>query len=153
MTWSSMPPRSTPLRSRTRLARVAGLRARRRRHVATDTPAQRDDLTMQRRALLYTRAAGWCESGLSPHCWVTLPPDLWQAAHRRARAQGGSNTALWNRYASCAPCHAWQHDHSDAAAETGHYVRSGLDPQWMPMCLPDGRIVRLTDDGTYEEVA
>jgi 5-methylcytosine-specific restriction endonuclease McrA len=148
------PVTRTPLRRHTPLPRpVAGLRPQRRRHVASDTPARRDDLTMQQRATLYTRAGGRCEGALVHDCWGRLPADLWQAAHRRARGQGGDNTALWNRWAACPPCHAWQHDHSDAAAETGHYVRSGLDPHRMPMCLPDGRIVVLDAAGTYQEVA
>jgi hypothetical protein len=143
----------TPLRRHTPLPpRVAGLRGRRRRHVASDTPARRDDFTAQQRAMLYARSNGQCEGALSPDCWGRLPADLWQAAHRRARGQGGDNAALWNRWAACPPCHAWQHAHPDAAAETGHYVRSGLDPHRMPMCLPDGRIVRLGTDGTYQEV-
>lgn len=49
-------------------------------------------------------------------------------------------------------CHAWQHDHSDAAEESGHYVRSTGDPERRSMCLPDGRIVRLGTGVTYEDV-
>jgi hypothetical protein len=143
-----------PLRRRKPLPRpVAGLRPRRWRHVASDTPARREDLTRQQRAQLYARAGWRCEGALTLACWGWLPEDLWEAAHRQARGQGGDNTALWNRWVACPPCHRWQHAHSDVAAETGHYVRTGLDPHRMPMCLPDGRIVLLGADGTYQEVA
>lgn len=157
-----MPPRTVPLRRRKALTHgaasigvglgtftVAGLRDRRYRHVASNTPARREDLTRQQRAHLYARSGGWCEGALTRDCWRRLPEDLWQAAHRNARGQGGDNTALWNRWAACPPCHAWQHDHSDAARESGHYVRSGLDPRRMPMCLPDGRVVILGETGGY----
>lgn len=140
-----------PLRRTPMPHRVAGLRPRRRRHVATNTPARYEDLTLQQRARLYARCGGRCEGGLTRACWGRLPADLWQAAHRRARGQGGDNASLANRWAACPPCHSWQHAHPDAAAETGHCVRTGIDPGRMPMCLPDGRIVRLGDDGTYME--
>ena len=144
----------TPLTRSRMPARVAGLNQRRRRHMATDTPAVYEDLTRRQRALLYARYAGRCEGALVPDCWGRPPDDLWQAGHRRNRSQGGSNTTLSNRWAGCPPCHRWQTDHSDEAAETGHYIRrTGLDPRRMPMCLPDGRIVRLDDHGRYEEVS
>lgn len=143
--------RKTGLRTYTPLRRVAGMPRTRRRHVASNTPAVWDDLTMQQRARLYARAGGRCEGALTRDCWGRLPEDLWQAAHRQARGQGGDNTALWNRWVACEKCHAWQHAHSDAAEETGHYIRSTGDPERRPMCLPDGRIVRLSE--TYEEVA
>jgi 5-methylcytosine-specific restriction endonuclease McrA len=136
----------TPLRRTPFPPRVAGLRDRRRRHVASNTPARREDLSPLRRTLLWIRA-GRCEL-----CGVPLAYEQFEAAHRQARSQGGSNTALWNRWVACPPCHRWQHAHSDAAAETGHYVRSALDPQRMPLCLPDGRVVRLGADGGYLDV-
>lgn len=143
-----MPARVVPLRP-TPLASVTPIRRRRRRHAATGRKAAYADLTIHQRARLYTRAGGRCEGALTRDCWGPLPEDLWQAAHRQARGQGGDNTALWNRWAACAPCHRWQHDHSTAAGGTGHYVRSELDPHRMPMCLPDGRVVRLSADGLY----
>lgn len=139
----------TPLHRTAGPRRVAGLRPRRRRHVATNTPARREDLTRRQRAQLYARSGGWCEAGFFPGCWGRLPEDLWQAGHRVNRARGGHNRCLACRYAGCPPCNYWQEDNPAAAEETGHYVRTGLDPHRMPMCLPDGRIVFLTEAGTY----
>lgn len=143
----------TPLHRTTSLRRVAGLNPRRRRHAASGRPAVRDDLSRAQRAALFVRASGMCEARFSPACWGRLPEDLWHAGHRVNRARGGHNQCLACRYASCPPCNYWQEDNPAAAAETGHYVRSGLDPHRMPMCLPDGRIVLLRLDGQYEEVA
>lgn len=152
--------RRTPLTATTGLQRtrmphrVAGLNPRRVRHMATGRPATRDDLSRQQRDRLWNRSGGNCEGGLVPDCWGWRPRNAgWHACHRYDRARGGDNTALWNRWLGCPPCHRWQTDHSDAAAETGHYVRTGMDPRWLPICLPDGRIVRLDDAGGYEEVA
>jgi hypothetical protein len=144
----------SPLHRHTPLPRrVAGLNPRRRRHAATNTPAVREDLTRRQRATLYARSGGHCESGLSPACWGRIGPTHWHAGHRINRSRGSHNRCLACRYASCAPCNYWQEDNPTAAAESGHYVRTGLDPHRLPMCLPDGRIVLLGADGTYLEVS
>jgi hypothetical protein len=121
--------------------------------VASNTPARRDDLSPQQRATLYARCGGQCEAGFFPGCWGHLTNRFWHAGHRVNRARGGHNRCLACRYASCPPCNYWQEDNPAAAEQTGHYVRTGLDPHRLPMCLPDGRIVRLNVDGQYEEVA
>lgn len=137
-----------------RPGKVAGLRPQRRRHVATNTPAVREDLTAGQRGQLWLRSDGHCELGVAPDCTVRVRPTggYWHACHRYDRARGGHNRCLACRYVGCPPCHRWQHNHPNAAVQTGHYVRTGYDPHRMPMCLPDGRIVRLTEAGLYEDV-
>lgn len=146
-----MPSRTAPLRSR-----VAGLRDRRYRHVASNTPARREDLTPARRFVLWSRPAGHCEGQLVDECWRFVPLDRFEAAHRQARGQGGDNTALWNRWMACPPCHRTagrsQHNRPLAAEQRGLWVRSGHDPADTPVTLPDGRVVLLSTGGTYLDV-
>lgn len=159
---TSMPARVAPLTRATPLPRVAGqphrhtaLAQKRRRHVATDTPAVREDLTPGQRGLLWLRSEGRCELGMAPDCTIHVRATggTWHACHRYDRARGGHNRCLACRYVGCPPCHRWQHNHPAVAAETGHYVRTGLDPHRMPLCLPAGRLVVLTADGAYQEVS
>jgi hypothetical protein len=147
-----MPARVVPLRTKTPpRPRVAGLRRRRRRHMATNTPAVRDDLTATQRRTLYARSGGCCEC-----CGLLVPYGEFEAAHRQARGQGGNNVALWNRWVARPFCHRLaarsQHNNPLPYEERGLYVRSTGDPEYRPVLLPDGRVVRFTADGRYLEV-
>lgn len=143
----------TPLHRTAGPRRVAGLRPRRRRHMATNTPARREDLTPAARFALWARPGGHCEGALTDECWGWVPFDRFEAAHRQGRGQGGNNTALWNRWMACPPCHRTagrsQHNRPLAAEQRGLWVRSGLNPTDVPLTLPDGRRVRLAAAGTY----
>lgn len=149
----------TPLRRTGGPRRVAGLprqrtpiRERRQRHMASNTPARRDDLTRRQRGRLYARYGGMCESQLSPECTRRLPETGWQAGHRANRGRGGNNTELWNRTANCPWCNYWQEDHPAEAEARRLYLRTGLDPRTEPLILPDGREVFLLATGKYLEV-
>lgn len=148
-----MPPPTASLRRRSRLPRwVAGLRPQRLRHVASNTPARREDLTTRQRATLRARYGGMCESQLSPLCPKRLPEKGWHAGHRTNRGRGGNNTDLWGRTANCAWCNHYQEDYPAEAEARGLYLRTGLDPRTEPIVLPDGREVFLLADGRYLEV-
>ena len=146
MNWSSIPPRSTPLRSR------IGLRPTRRRHMATDTPARRDNLTKAARFALWCMFDGHCAG-----CGRHIALDDMEPCHRQARGQGGDNTALWNRWPGCATCHRTgrlaAHRRPLLAEQRGLWVRSRLDPRTVPLTTWDGRQGYLTAAGTFEEAA
>jgi hypothetical protein len=152
-----LPTRTVALARRPMPPRVAGLRNRRRRHVATNTPARREDLTNAQRFVLWSRPGGHCEGALVDECWGYVPLDQFEACHRQGRGQGGNNKALWNRWCGCPPCHRTagrsQHNRPLAAEQRGLWVRSGRNPADVPMTLPDGRSVLLGASGAYLEVA
>lgn len=70
--------------------------------------------------------------------------------HRKMRSQGGAHQVA-NGLAVCKSCHMYFHAHPAIAYSNGWLVRSHLDPASVPVKRRD-RLVRLFDDGSFEEV-
>lgn len=133
--------RRTPLERRTPLKR-GRVRPKPRR---APQPS-RDDWQAKREAI-YARAGGRCE-----HCGCDLSNSGMEAHHRMLRSQGGGH-GLENLTALCPRCHHDEiHAHPSYAKSKGFIVPSGGDPACRALHLFDGRIVRLTPDGTYDEL-
>jgi 5-methylcytosine-specific restriction endonuclease McrA len=146
--------RKTGLHAYTPRARVAGLRPKRRRHVASNTPVQRTTTAQwgDLRDELWDRTGG----GFCEKCGLKLSPLRWDAHHRLMRSHGGRDE-LPNLVALHPSCHtvAPGSVHQDTGAA---YVRGllltgfGRDPRTAPLTLSEGRPVLLTYDGRYEDV-
>lgn len=100
------------------------------------------------RAVLLARSAGWCEMRLTG-CLGRGS----EAAHRLARKAGGRkragraandrpSNALW----SCRACHAWSEAQPASSYELGLMLREGQEPTQVPV-LYRGRLVWLDDLG------
>lgn len=150
-----MPPPTAPLRRHTPLPpREAGLRGRRRRHVASNTPVERTSRAewAALRQQIWDRSGGYCEM-----CAAKLNPDWWEFSHRLFVGQGGPDD-IRNGCAlhplSChregpqsvhkAPVQAWR---------DGFIVRSGEDFRARPVLIGGARWAVLTADGGYNWVA
>lgn len=70
--------------------------------------------------------------------------------HRKMRSQGGQHDVV-NGLAVCQSCHHYFHMHPALAYSKGWLVRSHLDPAHVPVWRRD-RVVRLFEDGSFEEV-
>lgn len=103
------------------------------------TAVEWDQATM----LLWGRCRGLCE-----WCGQPLGNNL-ERHHRQVKEVGGDRLA--NLVALHSACHVPQvHAHPELARERGAIVsRHAPDPAVVPLQLPDGRAVLLTDDGHY----
>jgi len=94
------------------------------------------------------RAKGYCEV-------CGLPGDNFALHHRRLRSQGGLDQVC-NLIAVHHGCHNLNtnsiHNNPATAKVKGYICPSWADPAEYPFHLPDGRIVRLTNEGTYEKL-
>lgn len=76
--------------------------------------------------------------------------------HRRARGQGGKNTAD-NLVTACGSattgCHWVMEQRAEEMIARGFVVWSWQDPQDVPVVLWTGKAVYLTPDGLYREAA
>lgn len=75
--------------------------------------------------------------------------------HRKLRSRGGQDTPS-NLIAVHHGCHNLDtdsiHNNPKLAEVKGWMVPSWADPADFPMTLPDGRIVRLNEDGNYDRI-
>lgn len=103
------------------------------------TRAEWDQITLQ----LWARCRDHCE-----WCGLPLAGNL-ERHHRQVRAIGGDRLA--NLVALHTGCHVpGVHAHPEDARERGAIVsRYADDPAAVPLLLPDGRLVLLTDSGGY----
>lgn len=70
--------------------------------------------------------------------------------HRKLRSQGGRDNAA-NSLFVCSSCHDYIHMHPAISYENGWLVKSHSDPGAVAV-RRRGRLVRLFDDGTFEQV-
>jgi hypothetical protein len=161
---TAMPPRTKPLKTKRRLQthvqmrRIAELE-RRRRDRSGDPAATDSEETI--RLIVYTRAIppGWgiavCEL-----CGETVRWDDYDCHHRKFRSAGGPDTPE-NRACLHHDCHVSGGRNPMAVHREVAYARDvrGLivsaaepDPGSVPVTLPDGRTVRFTTDGRYEDL-
>jgi hypothetical protein len=101
------------------------------------------------RALVYTRARGYCEK-----CGSLLS-DNWALHHRKLRSRGGKDTPE-NLMALHHECHNLAthsvHNNPALAKEQGFMVSSWDDPSACPVTLANGDTVTLTPEGTYRYI-
>jgi hypothetical protein len=98
--------------------------------------AEWDQATM----LLWSRCRDTCD-----WCGTPLAGEM-ARHHRQRRAIGGDR--LSNLVALHTECHTYVHAHPEEARERGAIVSSyAEDPAAVPLLLPDGRAVLLTDEG------
>ena len=72
--------------------------------------------------------------------------------HHRRPVEHHGPSVVENGLALCPPCHHWVHNQYPAqATANGWLVGKRGDPARVPVLLPDGRRVLLTEDGTYRE--
>lgn len=103
------------------------------------------------RMAVYDRAGGICEGQVTATCPVRLPRDGFEWHHRKLRSQGGGDCPE-NSVALCRDCHQWAHQHPKDAKARGLIVPPWADPAAYALTLPDGRVVRLTTETTYDTV-
>lgn len=100
---------------------------------------------------LLARSDGRCES-----CGMPLPSNTseWDRHHRQSRRFG--DNSLSNLVALHPNCHVispWSvHQRPTWATEQGLTVPSWSRPLSAALWLPDGRLVYLTDEGTYHVI-
>lgn len=101
------------------------------------------------RDLVITRCQGYCE-----FCGKVLT-DNFALHHRQFKSRGGKDV-LCNLIALHHECHNLAtlsvHMNIKSATKTGHVVSRHADPIDVPLHLPNGSIVKLTDTGTYEYI-
>lgn len=115
-----------------------------------------DPVTPEVYDMVYGRSGGRCEA----------PPGLHRDGlcrgrrhiHHRLPVSWGGGTNPANLLVLCSWVHSWAHNNPSAAVVWGLLVprrgnQSPSDPARYPVNIRDGRRVRLTDDGRYEEVA
>ena len=94
------------------------------------------------------RAKGYCEC-------CGLPCDEFALHHRRLRSQGGKDEVC-NLIAVHHSCHNLGtnsiHNRPGIAKVKGWIVPSWADPAEYPLHLPDGKVVRLDNEGNYERL-
>jgi hypothetical protein len=74
--------------------------------------------------------------------------------HHRLPVEHGGPSTISNGLAVCDACHHWIHNQYPAEArENGWLVDRRDDPAAVPVLLPGGRRVLLTDDGWYADAA
>lgn len=101
-------------------------------------------------AAILARSDGACEA-----CGLPLPSpsSRWDRHHRKLRSQGGQDV-LTNLVGLHSECHVLQpqsvHQRPEWAKQRGLIVRSQAKPEDVGLWLPDGRLVRLTEEGPYE---
>ena len=96
------------------------------------------------RAALAARSRGFCE-----RCGQPGPTD---AAHRKARSQGGK-WATSNLLHLCRDCHGHGHKHPAQAYADGRHLRSTQDPTTTPVLIRRGSRTDwalLDDTGTIQ---
>lgn len=109
-------------------------------------PAPDSGFWQEQRTVIYLRSRGWCEV-----CGCDISTGF-EAHHRKLRSQGGGH-GVENLLALCHGCHHDRvHAHPVEARERGWIVPSGGDPAARAVLLWDGRTVRLTVDGRYDEI-
>ena len=95
-----------------------------------------------------TRGKGYCE-----RCGT--PGEDFHLHHRKLKSQGGKD-AVANLVAVCHTCHNIHpksiHQNPAEAKRSGFIVPSWANPEEYPLCLPDGRVVRLDNEGNYLEI-
>lgn len=100
------------------------------------------------RELLWSRSRGYCEK-----CGRAMNPLNWCAHHRLLKSQGGVGSPQ-NGLACHHSCHNGDSDsiHSNPklSYEMGWLVQSWNTPEKLPLRLPAGGSVRLTEEGTYD---
>jgi hypothetical protein len=98
------------------------------------------------REKVLTRCSGYCEL-----CGFGLN-DTFALHHRKLRSRGGKDT-LDNLIALHHECHNLGnnavHANIKSATETGHIVPRHAEPEDYPLHLPNGSIVTLTQEGSY----
>jgi hypothetical protein len=98
------------------------------------------------REQIFQRSGGYCEA-----CGGSLEAN-WAAHHRLLRSRGGKDSVT-NLVALHHKCHNLSRPsvHLDPAwaTERGLMCPSWEDPACLPLTLPSGVIVLLTDDGGY----
>jgi 5-methylcytosine-specific restriction endonuclease McrA len=142
-----LPRRSSTLKPKTPLGRG---RTRAKPAQTKDLKEADEQLWGRLRHELWVRSGEQCEAG-----GENLNVTGMQAHHRWMRSQGGVHT-IENLLAVCPACH---HDRIHAGprwAITQGYIIPGLgerkpDPAAYAVILHDGRTVRFTPDGHYDE--
>lgn len=136
-----MPARTGPLRLH---------RLRRRSHRRPD--GGRRGVPDNVKALVWARCEGYCE-----RCGQRLNPLWWAPHHRLRRSQGGADCPSNVVALHPISCHTGDpdavHNNRTAAEDRGLCVRSCQTPATCAVKLGDGRVVLLTADGRYGEVA
>lgn len=98
------------------------------------------------REMVKGRCLGYCEK-----CGKPLG-ESWALHHRKLRSRGGQDTYS-NFVALHHECHNTGtdsvHCNPKKSEQTGLMVGSWQDPSDVPLTLPSGDIVLLTDDGSY----
>lgn len=109
---------------------------------------------MTPRQMVLARCEGRCES-----CGQTLTSGGYSLHHRRPRQMGGDKSAEANApsnlVALCGSgvtgCHGFYENNRALAVDRGWLVQRGFQkPAQVPVRLFDGRVVKLTDHGTYD---
>lgn len=98
------------------------------------------------RQIVWTRARGYCEK-----CGKPLN-ESWALHHRKLRSRGGKDSPD-NLLALHHECHNTGtysvHLNPKMAKEFGYMVSQWQEPAECPVTLPNGDIVTLTEEGTY----
>ncbi len=101
------------------------------------------------RELVLARCKGYCE-----FCGLGLT-DNFALHHRQFKSRGGKDV-VYNLIALHHECHnlasSSVHMNIKSATESGHVVSRHAEPADIPLHLPNGSIVTLTDDGKYHYV-
>lgn len=101
------------------------------------------------RDLVWSRCKGYCEL-----CGKQLP-EGWALHHRKLKSRGGKDE-VENLVALHHHCHNTGtyavHMRPAKATELGFMVSSWQEPSESPLTLPDGNLVILTSEGTYEYI-
>lgn len=96
--------------------------------------------------MVKVRSGGYCEK-----CGRPLT-ESWALHHRKLRSRGGKDTAS-NLVALHHECHNTGTDsvhlNPSASNQAGLMVATWQDSEEVPLILPSGAIVLLTDDGSY----
>jgi hypothetical protein len=101
------------------------------------------------RELVLARCQGYCE-----FCGIGLSEDF-ALHHRKFRSRGGKDIVS-NLIALHHNCHnlgtSSVHLNIKKATESGHVVSRHAEPIDIPLLLPNGSVVTLTDEGSYSYI-
>lgn len=93
---------------------------------------------------VWERCGGYCEK-----CGLPLQDNNWHWHHRLLKSQGGKDSVT-NGIAVHWQCHSIIHTNPMQAYEYGYMVPMGNNPAEWRLTLPNGRSVRLSEDGHYD---
>lgn len=141
-----MTRRRSQLRRKAPLSRRPPTRSKHTPSKPRRLPAPDREFWEEQRLILFGRSRGLCELG-----GCDLNDTGMEAHHRKLRSQGGGH-GLTNLAALCPKHHRQCHDEPAWARMLGFIVPRAADPAARAVVLADGRTVRLTVEGGYDEV-